>query len=391
MAAARREGVQERHQLRCASREDGRCNCARSYRAAIYDRRTKRYAYSGWSRDSGAAAKWRAQALRELDAQIASGQSPAATSELLCDLWADWHVGAASGAISNRSGQRYKPLALDSYERAWRLHVEPEFGDRRIATITRKELQAWVDGKAAAGMPRSSINNAVDPLRVLFRRALRRSVVATNPTTDLELPARAEEPMRFASREEAKQLVEALPAEDRALWATALYAGLRRGELRALRWSYVDLDGGTMTVLSSWSGSDEGDPKSRAGRRRVPIVSLLAGHLRAHQEATGRGGEDLVFGRTASDPFVPSTVRSRALSAWGDNHDPPLEPITLHQCRHTPASFMIAAGANAKALSVVMGHASIEITFNRYGHLMPGGEEEVGKILAAFLASVGMI
>jgi hypothetical protein len=114
MAAARREGVQERHQLRCASRESGRCNCTRSYRGAVYDRRTRRFAYSGWSRDSGAALKWRTQALRELDAQIASGQSPTAPSELLRDLWADWYAGAASGAISNRSGQRYKPLALDS-------------------------------------------------------------------------------------------------------------------------------------------------------------------------------------------------------------------------------------------------------------------------------------
>src|ERR1019366_680788 len=141
----------------------------------------------------------------------------------------------------------------------------------------------------------------------------------------------------------------------------------------------VDLEAVTMTLRSAWSGSAEGDPKSRAGRRRVPIVPTLAGYLRAHREVTGRGGEDLVFGRTASDPFVPSTVRSRALSAWKDAE---LDPITLHQCRHTAASFMIAAGADAKALSVVMGHASIEITFNRYGHLMPGGEEQVGEILA---------
>jgi integrase len=203
------------------------------------------------------------------------------------------------------------------------------FGDRRIATITRHQLQAWVDAKAAKGMPRSTINNAVDPLRVLFRRALRRSVVATNPTTDLELPGRAGEPMRFASRQEAKQLVEALPPEDRALWATALYGGLRRGELRALRWTDVDLEAVTMTLRSAWSGSAEGDPKSRAGRRRVPIVPTLAGYLRAHREVTGRGGEDLVFGRTSSDPFVPrpsaagrcrrgrtpSSIRSRCTSA----------------------------------------------------------------------------
>ena len=379
MAVARRKvGLQERHQLSCASRDGRRCNCAPTYRASIYDRQTGRNAYSGWTRDRSAALKWRTQAQRELD----SGQPVAVTSDLLCDLWEEWYAAATSGAISTRSGQRYKPLTLDSYKRGWRLHVEPEFGDRRIATITRHELQAWADAKAAEGMPRSTVNNAIDPLRVLFRRAVRRSVVGTNPTTDIELPARAEDAMRFASPEEAKLLIEALPSEEKAVWATAMYAGLRRGELRSLPCNYLDLDTASMTVLSSWSGSDRGDPKSRAGRRRVPIVPTLATYLRAHLEATGRSGDDLVFGRTARDPFVPSTVRSRALLAW---EAAGLEPITLHQCRHTAASFMIAAGANAKALSVVMGHASIEITFNRYGHLMPGGEDEVGKLLATYL------
>lgn len=110
----------------------------------------------------------------------------------------------------------------------------------------------------------------------------------------------------------------------------------------------------------------------------------LAKLLKAHKATTGRSGSDLVFGRTATAPFVPSTVRAKALKAWKDL---PLEPIGLHQARHTAASLMIAAGANAKALSVVMGHASIEITFNRYGHLMPGSEDEVGKRLAAYLAA----
>lgn len=72
------------------------------------------------------------------------------------------------------------------------------------------------------------------------------------------------------------------------------------------------------------------------------------------------------------------------MAAW-QKAEPPLAPIGLHACRHTFASMLIASGANAKALSTVMGHASIAITFDRYGHLMPGGEEEVGRLLGTWL------
>jgi integrase len=267
---------------------------------------------------------------------------------------------------------------LRTYATAWKLHIEPAFAQKRIGAITRRELQAWTDDQS---MPRSTLNNALDPLRVLFRYALRRSIIVTNPTADLELPAKAEEAMRFATPAEAETFIEALRPKSRALWATAIYGGLRRGELQALRWSYVDLDKRAITVLKAWAEDDEAT-KTKAGKRRVPVVPPLVELLKAHKAITGRSGSDLVFGRSASDPFVPSTVRLQALADWKDI---PLEPITLHQCRHTAASFMIASGANPKALSVVMGHASIEITFNRYGHLMPGSEDAVGELLAAYL------
>jgi integrase len=63
-----------------------------------------------------------------------------------------------------------------------------------------------------------------------------------------------------------------------------------------------------------------------------------------------------------------------------------LERITLHECRHTFASLMIAAGVNAKTLSTYMGHANISITLDRYGHLMPGNEAEAAGMLNAYLA-----
>jgi integrase len=93
-------------------------------------------------------------------------------------------------------------------------------------------------------------------------------------------------------------------------------------------------------------------------------------------------GRGLVFGRAQDLPFDPSTVNSRAKRAWRVAE---LEPIRLHECRHTFASLMIAAGVNAKALSSYLGHASITITLDRYGHLMPGSEDEAAGLLDAYL------
>ncbi|HZB86312.1 MAG TPA: tyrosine-type recombinase/integrase, partial [Gaiellaceae bacterium] len=75
-----------------------------------------------------------------------------------------------------------------------------------------------------------------------------------------------------------------------------------------------------------------------------------------------------------------SSLSARAATAWKG-----LEPITLHEARHTYASLMIAAGVNAKALSEYMGHASVTITYDRYGHLMPGNEDQAADLLDAYL------
>jgi integrase len=380
------EGIQERHRDGCptAERPPGRCRCRRSYRGAIYDPRTKKRSYSGWHADKAAAVKWRAQAQRELSAQRAAGISAPGETQTISDAWADWIAGAETGSISTRSGGRYKSSTLEGYQGSWSKHLEDEFGSRRLASVTRFDLQKWSNEQAAGGMVRSTLNNALDPLRVLYRRALRTGEVASNPVTHLDLPSKASEPIRFATRAEAAALIDVLPADERALWGTAFYAGLRRSELRALRCRDLDFTAGVLVVTRAWTQA-EGSPKSHAGVRRVPVCKSLAGLLKAHLELTERTGDDLVFGRTASLPFVASTIRARALKAWAAV-DPPLDPIGLHSCRHTCASFLIESGANAKALSAVMGHASIEITFNLYGHLMPGAEAEVGRQLDAYLA-----
>ncbi len=89
-----------------------------------------------------------------------------------------------------------------------------------------------------------------------------------------------------------------------------------------------------------------------------------------------------MFGRSAAEPFNERTIVTSAERVWKRAK---LARITPHECRHTFASLMIAAGVNAKALSTYLGHASLSITFDRYGHLMPGNEEEAAELLDAYL------
>ena len=182
-----------------------------------------------------------------------------------------------------------------------------------------------------------------------------------------------------------------------------MYAGLRRGELMALRWEDIDLATGVIRVERSWDpkAGCSIEPKSRAGRRSVPIAALLRDYLIEHKLASGRS-EGLAFGRSPTSPFADSAVGQRARRAWANENNRRvkqaekagqdtssvelLDPIGLHECRHTFASLMIAAGVNAKALSTYMGHATISITLDRYGHLMPGNEAEAASLLDAYLA-----
>ncbi|HSD09652.1 MAG TPA: tyrosine-type recombinase/integrase, partial [Candidatus Binatia bacterium] len=123
--------------------------------------------------------------------------------------------------------------------------------------------------------------------------------------------------------------------------------------------------------------------KSRAGRRTVPIVGALRDILVAYKANEDRA-DGLVFG--GDTPFQPSNVWRRAQRAWKRAD---LEPIGLHEARHTFASVLIAAGVNAKAITTYMGHASIQTTYDLYGKLMPGSEAEAAALVDAFLARAG--
>jgi integrase len=193
---------------------------------------------------------------------------------------------------------------------------------------------------------------------------------------------------RVASPVEAESLIAAVPATDRALWATAIYAGLRSGELQALRKPDVNLANAEITVEWSWDAkAGRVAPKSLNGRRVIPMAGALRDYLAVHL-MDANPESDLVFPRKDGKPFSPSTIRSRAWRSW---EKAGLQPITLHECRHTCASLMIAANINIKAISTYMGHSTVTITLDRYGHLMPGAGAEAAAMLDTYLRASAAI
>lgn len=372
----RHAGIETRHRSGCPGADGGRCKCKPAYRAEVYSaaegkRIRKTFptfaAAKGWREDHLSAQK--RNTLRT---------DPGPT---LRKAAADWIAGAEAGTVLNRSGKPYKPSTLRSYAEALRLRVYPELGGKRLREITPADLQKFVTKINGGKRSASTVRNTVMPLQALYRYAVAHGEADSDPTTNLQLPAATGKREKIVGRDDAAALIEAAPSQDRALWATAFYAGLRRAELQALRWRDVDFGDGVIRVTRSWDQKEgEIEPKSAAGRRTVPLPKALRRFL---EVLDGRDDPDrLVFGRDADRPYNPTTITNRARAAWAKAK---LDPLTLHDCRHTYASLMIDAGANAKALSTYMGHSSITITMDRYGHLMPGNEAEAAARFDRYL------
>jgi integrase len=372
-------GVIARHWKGCGA-PAARCSCKPTYVASVYDRRTGGKIRKSFGNLAEARA-WRQDAA----VQLRKGTLRPPTKTTLREAAEAWVAGARDGSVRTRGGDRFKPSTIRGYDAVLRRFVLPDLGAARLSEIGRADVQALADRLLGKGLDPSTIRNALMPLRAIYRRAVSRGEVAVNPTTGLELPAVRGRRDRIASPTEAAALLAALPEGDRALWATAFYAGLRRGELMALTWDDVDLAAGLIRVERAWDAKERVtvEPKSRAGRRQVPIPADLRDPLVEHKLATGRRNGDLVFGRTPEIPFDASAVADRARAAWWREG---LDRIKLQEARHTYASLMIAAGVNFKALSTYMGHASVTITLDRYGHLMPGAEDEAAAMLDAYLA-----
>jgi integrase len=371
--------IEVRHQKGCRTGNGGkRCNCQPSFRAAVWSPRDRKRIRKTFPTLT-AAKRWRTNA----EAAVGKGSLRVSRKTTLRQAAEDWLVAVKSGVGRNRSGDTFKPSVVRSYEQSLDLYVLDRLGGVPLDELRRADLQDLVDKMAADGRSASTIANAIKPVRAICRRAVDRDELGINPTTGLRLPAIRSKRATVVDPVTAAKMLAALGADDRVVYATAFYAGLRAGELQALRWSDVDLAGGVIRVERSWDKVEGAqDPKTRHSRRAVPLVPILRDELLEHRMRQGRNGVGLVFGKTEQSPFVHTALLARVKRVWKDAG---LSYVKLHDARHTFASLLIAAGEDPKRIQTYLGHSTITVTFDVYGHLLPGSERESASRLDAYL------
>jgi integrase len=374
---AHRPGIRERHSRTCRTKQGGSCNCEPSYEAYVWlsQDKTKRRATFHGKGALSAAKNWRTDNSKAAK----DGKLRAPTKQTLREAVDGFLTGAENGAIRKRNGDTYKPAVIRNYRSALNRHVLPVFGDRRLDSITFSELERLQE-ELQVTLAGSTVRNAFVPLQTIFKRAKRAGVIAVKPTEDLELPTAGTRD-RAATPAEAAALIDALPEDERALWACAFYSGLRRGELRALRVS--DIRDVFIDVTRGWDDvAGPQPPKSKAGVRRVPLLATLRPFLKAQIERTGRTADDLLFGISATAPFMPREVSDRADEAWTEAK---LERLTLHQGRHSFSTWLDAAGVSPDRADRYLGHSRGTVQ-GRYRHILDGQLEDDAKRVDAYLA-----
>jgi integrase len=394
----RYQGVFARHRASCAIGLDNRCDCKPSYYGKIYDRANRRYV-STKRFPSVTAAKAARQTLMKL---IESGELPRVAPLRFRDAHSRFVQSAREGRALNKHGRPYKPSALKDVDECLRVHVVPRLGSRRLTDIARADVQHLVDDLAPV-MSGSRVRSIVNAIRSLYRWAQDRELVGHDPAGLVRLPSMDATPRdRVATPAEFARLLAALPLDDALPYALAGYAMGRRSQIVRLRWRDVELDIGVV----EW-GVEESARKSRAARRVVPCVRPLNALLkRVYLERGKLAGDQLVcppLRESRRGVLSTGGLANRAMKSWGWERDgrggpwtrartDALEPIGLHECRHTAATWLDAAGVSPKVASVLMGHETPEvqagaapITLRRYTHTLPDAMERARRQLDAFI------
>lgn len=383
----RYQGVFARHRKGCAVERGRKCSCTPSFYGKVYDRAegrhisTRRFASATTARD----------ARGDLTKAIALGDTPG-RSDLRVRQVVERFVDAARAGIAlNKHGRRYKASAVEDLAGSLNVHVVKRIGAKRATDVRPRDVQAIVDAMVEAGASGSRIRSVVNAIRSLYRFAQDRELVAIDPARNVRLPAMNAKPReRVATPAEFRRLLDALEPEDALPYALAAYGTARRAEILNLRWGDVDLELDALTLAAD----EDLARKYEASLRVVPIVRPLKLILRRAYLAQGRPARGTLVcpprrPRRSTSRLAPGPLQVRAEERWTAAK---LEPIGLHECRHTASTWLSAAGVNPKVHSVLMGHAVPErqagaaaITFERYTHTLPGDLERARELLDGFL------
>lgn len=338
--------------------------------------------------------------IHEQQAAIAGGThvAPSLGARRLKDVYEVWRETRWPGL---------EPKTTSRYGSIWRAHLEPEFGNRKLSTITREAVRAYFarltnSSEIAAGTVRKV--HAV--LRTILAEAVELGWIKTNPAQQVKgLPRATNREMLFLTPAEVQALANSIDPYYRVLILVAAYTGLRAGEICGLRRADVDLLRGAIHVRQALKDVNGyltlGPVKTAASRRTVTLPTFLRKELETHLAAnTDTRPDAFVFPGPKGGPMrhqhfyrrhfrwaVAGRPATRTRPATPGALPPEKHGLRFHDLRHTAASIAINAGAHPLLVSKWLGHSSVTITLDRYSHLFPSVEEALAVQLDAVYAA----
>lgn len=277
-------------------------------------------------------------------------------------------------------------------------HIVPLIGQTLLSRLTVPAVREFEDKLRAEGRSPAMVKKVLTSLGSILADANERGLAMRNPVRDIKgsrkgrdrrqekrQKGKLEVGVDIPTREEIKALVAALTDHWRPLLVTAIFTGMRSSELRGLRWQDVDFKRHTISVNQRADEFGEiGPPKSEAGVRTIPVPPLVINALKEHRLAQANG-TGLVFANPDGEPrshaniiqkgLIPAMVRAGVTVGTGENVQ--AKYTGLHSLRHFYASWLInrkedgGLGLPAKMVQERLGHASIVMTMDVYGHLFP--------------------
>lgn len=289
-------------------------------------------------------------------------------------LFEDW----ATSWLAGTSHVRAKTYA--HYESVLRVHVLPTFADEPIASITPTAVRRFVAERVASGAAPGTVRSARKVLRLVLATALDEGGIRKNPCDGVKVPASPRAEMVFLTAEQVEILAATIDERYSTLVRLAAFTGLRAGEICALRIGRVDLGQGRITVAESVTevprhGLLFSEPKTYE-RRSVTLPGFLVDELAAQMADRPDDPDALVFtspgGSTLNHKNFYRRIFKPSLAAAGLP-----TAMRFHDLRHTCAALCIELGAHPKAIQERLGHSSITVTLDRYGHLFPKLDESL--------------
>jgi integrase len=290
------------------------------------------------------------------------------------------------------------PATFQGYENKLRKHVIGRIGSLPLQKLRAIEINELYGTLLQTLSPRS-VAHVHRVLRRCLGHAHRWGLVHQNVASLVTPPRVAAVELDVLNPAQVTVLLQKLEGQSiYPLIVLALATGMRRGELLALRWSDVDLDKAVLRVEHSLEETIKGglrlkSPKTHHGRRSITLPATAVTVLRAHWKAQQERRLQLGHGKAAAGALVFTTWDGEPQSPNGLSKEwsrtlkrAKLPAVTLHSCRHTHASYLIAAGHDVLAVSRRLGHGSPTITLGVYGHLFPNADDKAAVSVEAMFS-----